>query len=290
MGYPEHGKFRTTGEYNEIHLSWHLVRRVFVQFMEPHESYHQASFQMRYDEGNTADHTHKYAKVIKASGRKGHVFSASYTVASLTWFINVSRLVFTKTMFELEKLMMGYKDARENVNAPPLRHFESDNLNGDGGLWMKHFKKDLMEIVTPPLVCVMDGNLPYAKIADDSYAYITNSAQANISVRSAYQNVDSDENNKDEPFYIGLDTENNYILDGSVDSSLTHVLQICLPNKKVAVLHLSSMRAICGKLFPRRVREFLEHPNIVTCDIQIGGDLSRLKQLGVNTKRCIETR
>jgi hypothetical protein len=163
------------------------------------------------------------------------------------------KVVSYSLVVQFEKLMMGYKDARKNVNAPPLCRFESDNLNGDGGLWMKHFKEDLMENVVPPLVCVIDGNLPYAKIADDSYVYITNSAQANIWAQSAYQNVDSHEYSKDAPFYIGLDTENNYSLDGSVDSSLTHVLQICLPNKKVAVMHLSSMGAICEKLFPRRV-------------------------------------
>ena len=61
-----------------------------VQFMELHEPYLQASFQVRYDEGNTADHTHKYAKVIKASGRKGRVFTASYTVASLNGLVNMN--------------------------------------------------------------------------------------------------------------------------------------------------------------------------------------------------------
>jgi hypothetical protein len=94
--------------------------------MDTHEAHHQASFQTHYDKGNTADHTHKYAKVIKASGRKGRVFTASYTMASLLGFVNICCLVFTKTMFELENIMTGYKKARLNARPPPLNIFESD--------------------------------------------------------------------------------------------------------------------------------------------------------------------
>ena len=65
-----YGRFETVGRYNGLKLTWQLVKRIFVQFMDLHEPYLQASFQLRYDEGNTADHTHKYAKEIKASGPK----------------------------------------------------------------------------------------------------------------------------------------------------------------------------------------------------------------------------
>lgn len=152
-GYPElYSRFTRTGEHNGLKLSPGLIKRLFIQFMETHEKYLQASFQTRWDEGNLADHTHKYSKVVQAPGRKGRVFAASYTIAALIGFINVSRLVFTKTMFELQKIMHGYKLARGNANAPCLGRFESDNLNGDGGLWIKHFEEGLMENVSPPLV------------------------------------------------------------------------------------------------------------------------------------------
>lgn len=115
------GRFGNMGEYNGLRLTPGLVKRLFLRFMETHHEYFQASFQLCYDDGNSADHTHKYANVIKASGRKGHIFTASYTIASLTGFINVSRLCFTKSMFELSKVMSDYKDSRKNANAPPTQ-------------------------------------------------------------------------------------------------------------------------------------------------------------------------
>jgi 3'-5' exonuclease len=284
-----YGRFETVGEYNGLKLTRQLVKQIVIQFMGLHEPYLQASFQLRYDKGNTADHTHKYAKVIKASGRKGHVFTASYTVASLLGLVNLCRLVFTKTVYELEKIMVGYKKARLNARAPPLCRFESDNLNGDRGLWLRHFKTDLTRnVIEPPLASVMDSSLlAYAEIDEKAYTVITNRAQANIWATQAYTFLDHDTRTT---IHVGLDTENNYSFDGSVDASITHVLQVCMPNYHVTVFHLAAIGATTTFTFPERLKELLEHPKLVAVGVQIGGDLARLKRLGVEVKRRIELR
>jgi hypothetical protein len=283
------GSYKTVGEYNGIKLTPGLVKRLFLRYMESHESYFQASFQLRYDEGNTADHTHKYANVIKASGRKGHIFTASYTIASLLGFINVARLVFTKSMYELARVMSDYKQSRNNANATPLKRFESDNLHGDGGLWMNFFKDELSQgVVAPTCVTVVDNDLPFADIKNCATP-IVSTTRANFWARAAIRELQELTSSvPDTPFHIGLDTENNYSFDGSVDSSITHTLQICMPNEEVTVFHLSKMGATSPEDFPAKLKEFLEHSKIVACGRQIGGDLSRLRKLGVKIGRRIE--
>lgn len=52
-------------------------------------------------------------------------------------------------------------------------------------------------------------------------------------------------------FHIGLDTENNYSIDGSADSLIMHTLQICLPNEAVTIFNLSNMGATSPEDFQR---------------------------------------
>jgi hypothetical protein len=63
-----------------------------------------------------------------------------------------------------------------------------------------------------------------------------------------------------------------------------------LPDEKVAVFHLTAIGADSEETFPHQLKKFLEHKKIVACGIQIGGDLARLRRLGVNIKRRLELR
>ena len=82
-----------------------------MTYIETREQYLQASFQRTYDDGNAADHTHKFANVIRAGNQKGRIFTASYTVTSLTGHINLSRLTMTKGMKEIDGIISDYKNA-----------------------------------------------------------------------------------------------------------------------------------------------------------------------------------
>jgi hypothetical protein len=93
---------------------------------------------------------------------------------------------------------------------------------------LRHFKEDLYEDLLPPMAAIIDNSLPYADIEEDTYAAITNSAQVNIWAASAYNHVEAAGENS---FRIGLDTENNWSYDSSVDSK-SHACSPNLPTKQ----------------------------------------------------------
>ena len=63
-----------------------------------------------------------------------------------------------------------------------------------------------------------------------------------------------------------------------------------MPSGQVAVFHLTAIGATSPALFPSGLKDLLEHPKLVAVGVQIGGDLSRLKRLGVKVRRRIELR
>ena len=52
-----------------------------------------------------------------------------------------------------------------------------------------------------------------------------------------------------------------------------------MPNQQVTVFHLSRMRAISEETFPKTMKAFLEHPQIVARGVQIGGNIKRMYDL-----------
>lgn len=61
----------------------------------------------------------------------------------------------------------------------------------------------------------------------------------------------------------------------------------------VAAFHLEAIGATSKASFPHHLKTLLEHPNwskLVAVGVQIGGNFSRLKRLGVEVMRWIELR
>ena len=140
------------------------------------EKYIQAYFQKFSDHGCSVDHTHKWSKVIRASGRQGKIFTANYTVLGLKGKVCINCTTFTKSNFELEELLRLYTISRINAGAPVLKRFETNNIAGDGSLWDWNFP-ELNHGVTP--YQPPHANLPQARLNTDSYTYVTSKTQAN---------------------------------------------------------------------------------------------------------------
>ena len=77
-------EFDSAGNYGGIKFQKRLLKTCVRNFIMACEKYYQASFQMHCDDGAAADHSHKLGKVVRAQGRQGRVFTASYTVMSKT--------------------------------------------------------------------------------------------------------------------------------------------------------------------------------------------------------------
>lgn len=169
--------FDSPGEFGGIKLEVNLLKACLRSYMRANEHYFQISFQMHYDDGNAGDHTHKMANLVRSSGRRGKVFTASYTVTSKLGFVNMNRLTMTKGTFELCDLLKDYKETRNIVGAPALKRYESDNLNHDGGLWKSVFHDELTHGVIP--YKPPNDNLPIAGINEDSYEHLESVDQMN---------------------------------------------------------------------------------------------------------------
>lgn len=154
----------------------------------------QASFQRHYDEGVACDHTHKYGNAIHAGSKRQRVFTASYTVTSLTGHFNLCRLTMTKGMGEIDNIVAGYKKARAKVNAPQLKHFSSDNLKGDGSTWRRHFGDELSEGVTP--YKKPSKGFPTLDISISKINYLTNVGSMNNVAQSLVELYSNSSGNK----------------------------------------------------------------------------------------------
>lgn len=264
-------------------MSKGTVRTLFLDFAELHEDYYQASFQTRSDESISADHTFKHARVVQVSGREGKAFGASYTAASKIGFNVINRLTFTKSNSEIDPIIAKYKESRDNAGAGPLKSFQSDNLNGDGGAWMKHFADELGDGVTP-FIKLVDPNLPLADIKDDEYTFIATKTAADTWAMAVLNRLNEG---------TGSDGDSRRLLAG-VDlewgESETCLLQVSIPSFPVGVFHLTAMGVDSPESFPRALKELLELPNLCACGVQTGGDHSRLVALGVAIKSRIELR
>ena len=83
----------------------------------------------------------------------------------------MNRLTMTKAIAELKGLFTDRKKTRETLNIPPLKMFQSDNLNHDGSLWNQVFRDDLSHGVVP--YKSPNKNLPTAGISTSSFEHLT---------------------------------------------------------------------------------------------------------------------
>ena len=165
--------FDEAGHWNGIKLTVAMVKFAHHQYTKAKESYMQKRFQLAYDEGITSDHSHKLAKVTRASGRPGGLFSASYTVASHQGSVNINLFTMTKSNAEIEPVVIEYKEERDRQGKTLKRH-ETDFMGGDGILMKRVFKRDLAAGVTPPIVA--NPSYPVATVARDLISYANTKA------------------------------------------------------------------------------------------------------------------
>lgn len=267
--------------YSGIKLSINLLKAVFTSYIETREDYLQASFQRTYDEGNSGDHTHKYSNKVRAGLRPGRVFTASYTVTSLTGHINLSRLTMTKGISEIDNFVKDYKNVRQLVNAPSLKHFSSDNLSGDGGLWKKHFREDLSRDVNPYKLPAT--NLPLLSIDTSKIDYLT-TINAMNRVAHALSEKYACRNTTHDKVVYGLDAEWNRGETG------IRLLIISMPDRsgiyhyenKVRLFDFNAAGIYDDSNFPSDLRTFLQTSNFIPTGVHVGGDCSRLRDFGVH--------
>lgn len=276
--------YNASDGYNGIELTVNLVKAAIITYFDSREDYMQASFQNTYDEGTAADHVHKYAYAVRAGNRKGRVFDASYSVTSLRGHINLSRLTMTKSSKELQDVIYDLKLARGVANAPPLKYFCSDNLNGDGGLWMRHFREDLMSNVRPYVA--PSNNFPRLGINEAKIDYLSNLNDMNRVAQSMLRKYGA----CNRKIIYGLDAEWNRGETG------IRLLIISMPNldgeshdeNKVRLFDLNAAQIYDADRFPTNLKALLEKRDFIPAGVHVGGDCSRLGVFGVKMTRWYE--
>jgi hypothetical protein len=204
-------------------------------------------------------------------------------VKSLSGLITINRTCFTKYNAELKPIVQELKVVRQNLGVEKLKIFTTDNLNGDGGLWQKSFPE------------LKEGVVPYAPPDNDGYActtidecdykYITNVDDTNNFALSLYNEGSLGGGTTDKVHY-GLDAEWN-AFDGT--SHITRCIQIAIPGASTAVCHLHpAMNISNSSSFPADLKRLLEDKRIVPVGRGVGGDISRLRKLGVKIKQWQE--
>lgn len=266
--YQVFSKFDTAGEYGGIKLNKNILKEAVFAYVLSREKYFQSSFQKVYDEGNSADHTHKFSKVIKIHGWSGDAYKASYSVMSQKGLICMARLVYTKGSEELAQLMSDYKECRRLANAGPLKTFASDCLNIDGALWKKTFKDELTENVVP--YQGTSSKHPVLGIKSDGYVYHDTKEKINHAARAI-----SNAYGKKDLVVYGLDTECCW---GDNDVKL---VQVSFPaisgnEQKVHLFDLNAAGVFTHRDFPSGLKQLMLQKNLIPTGRAIGTDCTRL--------------
>ena len=270
-----YSSFHDSNEYCGIKLTRNLWKACVLVYWISREPYAQASFQLCYDEGNSADHTHKFANTVRAGPLKGRAFAAAYSVLALIGFVNLFRLTYTKGNQELEGLLESYKEARTLVGAPELKCFSSDNLNGDGNLWRRRFQ-ELSKDTQP--YHFSSKNLPRISIDPSSVDYLYTSEMMNrvaADLLSKYGSL-----NKKSVY--GFDAEWNRGEKG------VRLIIIALPSETVKLFHLSAAGIYDANGFPNHLKTFLEMKHLMPTGVNVGGDCGRMRRFGVHMERRYE--
>ena len=76
-------EYYSRGEFGGVMFTKRLLSYELNNLISAKEKYMQTYFQTCLENVVSVDHTHKWGKVIRASGRKGKVFTAKYTVLGL---------------------------------------------------------------------------------------------------------------------------------------------------------------------------------------------------------------
>ena len=272
-------------KYNGFTLPLSLFKFITVRAIKQLEPYLQKTFQAWLDEGTSADHSFKYPKLIKNSIHGGKLFGAAYIILSQKGMITSNFLTMTKSNLELEPALRQDKEAREKNGVTVLKRLELDG-GTDRYAWEKVHGKDLEsdieEYIPPPA----NDDLARATIESQDFVTVTSLHQAEIRIRDLLTTVNDSHLQQ---IVVGTDTENNM---GINELRHPRTLALACPEniyKPVLLFHLDAMGVTQDpKSFPSILREFLQHPKLVHCGVNISHDHDGLQYFGVKLQRMFE--
>jgi hypothetical protein len=278
--------FSDTSGYCFPRITKAVLKAVVFTFAGGFEAYAQASVQTRCDESCERDDTHKFSKAIHVHGRKGKVFMGSTTIMSGQGFCNLSRLRYTKSHSEIRPTLQQWRLVRENDGVAELLRCASDDPRAIGRE-MEYLYPSLKKNVVPRRQPT--PNLPRASIRNENFLLVETCEEANNVASALLDYLDRNHGAAtDGTVWVGVDKEWNFH-DGT--TALSRVLTLSIPNNKVYIFHLSPcMGATASDKFPSLLRLLLEDKRLRAVGVNVGGDLTRLRNLGVNMHYRLELR
>jgi hypothetical protein len=111
--------FRSPGECNGVLLRTGLMKHLFCRTMDSLEACMQKSFQSSVDDGESPDHTFKFANGLKLKDPPGKVFTASYTSVSRQGAITLSRPTCAKSNAEIEPIIARHHEPQKMLAKRP---------------------------------------------------------------------------------------------------------------------------------------------------------------------------
>jgi hypothetical protein len=275
--------FHSLGNFNGITLSRSLFEHYLYRFLEARERYIQNSFQLPryYDNGEVADHTHKFANSIVLPGRQGRVFEASYTINSMSGCNHASILTYGKGNDEIRPVIEAIRRVRLRHGLDKLERFE-----GDGGSdrleWCAIFK-EIKEEIRPYLRTELRG-FPILEVKRAGILCLRMKDEINNWARAMIEIV-KDVKTK---IYYGFDAEWNY-LDGTQE--LTRTFQLAFPPRyatQILVIDLNYIEGYLAHNFPCQLAALLRLPFLIPVGLNVTGDVNRLVPLGVEVDERVD--
>jgi hypothetical protein len=156
--------------------------------------------------------------------------------------------------------------ARIYAGVPPLKRYETDDIDGDRAMMHRHFP----ELTGDTVPYRPNTDLPNATLKVECIAYITSAPSANVYAAAIIDTIAS----TTEYIYYGFDAE----WKRASPVVCTAVFTFSFPQvSDVAIVHLPDSLS-----FPKQFKKLLELPNMVACDRQVSGDVSYV------LKECID--
>ena len=247
-------------------------------FMDVHEKYIQAAFQVGVDEGCSSDDSHKLTGHIYAivAGKKVRPFTATYSVLGLCGKPNISRFKYTKSSDELNEILPAWAKVRANAGQHELLRLEGDNAAGDS-VQQHSASPSLSKGVIP---YNEHADLPRYEISSDDYKYITTREgleRVALSCLSYIENTEADIGT----VRLGLDTE--------FDINGLHVIALDFAGDSGPTILIHPYE--WGNEFEPNMKTILELPSIVAVGVNVAIDIHLLRErFGIKIKRCRDIR
>jgi hypothetical protein len=276
--------FQSPGFYNGILLPRSLWRKCWLEFMQSKEPRLQASFQLRYSDGVSADHAEKFPQRIHISGREGKPFQTSYSGMETQGNVSISRINSGKSNDELKATVTGYRCGRDVGGAKELKAF-----CGDGGpdrqVWKDEFP-DLQSGIKPCTPTHLGGYPVILENVEDLLVLVSKAEVEEWALAIAQLIRARTIPLQEEKIHVSIASQWNL---GDTKES-TRAFQMKWPDwieSRSVLIHLHAMDMLKGDIFVPELRDLLQFPNIVAVGVMVMFNVNRLKCLGVDIKSRI---